>query len=94
LIYLKESREQIFDEFESVAIPIIKKYNGRLLLRIRPGPDSVIESQIEKPYEIHVAEFDTEEDFRQFLQDDERKKFLHLKDQSIRSSVLIKGSRM
>lgn len=31
LIYIVEGREDIFDQFESVAIPIIAKYNGELL---------------------------------------------------------------
>ena len=37
LIYLKEGQETIFHQFEDIAIPIIAKYNGRLLLRVRPG---------------------------------------------------------
>jgi len=64
------------------------KYNGRLTLRIRPKNDSVIESNIEKPYEIHLVEFDTEEDFENFKKDEERKQFLHLKEASIKSSIL------
>ena len=47
LIYIKEGQEKVFHQFEDVAIPIISKYNGRLLLRIRPGDDSFIEYSIE-----------------------------------------------
>ena len=36
LIYIKEGQENIFHQFEDVAISIISKYNGQLLLRIRP----------------------------------------------------------
>jgi hypothetical protein len=36
LIYIKEGQEKIFDEFEDVAIPIIAKYKGKLLFRVRP----------------------------------------------------------
>ena len=36
LIYIKQGQEEVFDEFESIAIPIISKYNGKLLFRIRP----------------------------------------------------------
>ena len=94
LIYIQQGQEKVFHEFEDVAIPIISKYNGRLLLRIRPQQDSFIENKIEKPYEIHLVEFDNEEDFKNFMQDEERKKFLHLKEQSINSVLLIKGTKL
>ena len=91
LIYIKEGQESIFHQFEDIAIPIILKYNGRLLLRVRPAEDSFIENHIDKPYEIHLVEFSDEQDFEDFKQDEERKKFLHLKEQSIKSVLLIKG---
>ena len=92
LIYIKTGQENVFNQFEDVAIPIIAKYNGRLLLRIRPTEDSFIEHSIDKPYEIHLVEFDSEQDFHSFSKDEERKQFLHLKDQSIKSVLLIKGT--
>lgn len=91
LIYIIEGQEKVFDEFESVAIAVISKYDGKLLLRVRPAEKDYIESNIEPPYEIHLVAFDTEDDFKRFSQDEERKKFLHLKEKSIRSSLLIKG---
>ena len=94
LIYLVAGQENVFDQFEDVAIPIISKYNGRLLLRVRPGDDSFIGYHVDKPYEIHLVEFDSEDDFEHFKQDEERKRFLHLKEQSIRASVLIQGTKL
>ena len=94
LIYLKEGQENVFDEFEDIAMPVILKYNGRLLLRIRPDENSFIEYNIDKPYEIHFVEFDSEQDFENFKQDKERMKFLHLKEQSIKTSILIKGTKL
>lgn len=94
LIYIKEGQESVFFEFEDVAIPLIAKYNGRLLLRVRPTDDNFIESQIEKPFEIHFGEFDSDQDFQDFLLDEERKKFLHLKEQSIKSALVIKGTKL
>lgn len=94
LIYLQPGQEEVFDRFEAVAIPLIARYNGRLLLRLRPDDASVIEHAVEKPYEVHLVEFDGEADFRRFMQDEERKKFLHLKEQSIRASWLIRGERL
>lgn len=94
LIYIIAGQENIFDQFENIAIPIISKYNGRLLLRVRPDEKSFIEHQMDKPYEIHLVEFDTEQDFENFKQDEERKRFLHLKDQSIKASILIQGIKL
>ncbi len=93
LIYIKEGQENVFHQFEDIAIPTILKYNGRLLLRIRPDDTSVIERTIDKPYEIHLVEFDSKQDFEDFKHDEERKKFLHLKEQSIKSALLIVGSK-
>jgi uncharacterized protein (DUF1330 family) len=94
LIYLLDGREDIFNQFESVALPIISKYNGKLLLRIRPDNNSYIEHNIEKPYEIHLVEFHTDDDFKDFMQDEDRKAILHLKEQSIKSVMLIKGTKL
>lgn len=94
LIYIKQEQESMFNQFEDIAIPTILKYNGRLLLRVRPDDASFIEHHIEKPHEIHLVEFDSESDFKNFMQDEERKKFLHLKDQSIKSSILYQGIKL
>jgi len=94
LIYINEGQETVFHQFEDIAIPAILKYNGRLLIRVRPDKNSMIEDNIGNPYEIHLVEFDTEQDFKNFTQDEERKKFLHLKDQSVKSVLLIKGTKL
>ncbi|MES2795583.1 MAG: DUF1330 domain-containing protein [Bacteroidota bacterium] len=94
LIYVIPGEEAVFNQFEAIAIPIIAKYNGKLLLRVRPDNQAFIESNIENPYEIHLIEFVAEIDFQNFMKDPERKNFLHLKEKSIRSSVLIKGDKL
>jgi uncharacterized protein (DUF1330 family) len=94
LIFIKAGQEEIFHQFEDVAIPAILKYNGRLLFRVRPDKDSYIETHIGKPYEIHLVEFDSEQDFIHFQKDEERKKFLHLKEQSVESVLLVKGTNL
>lgn len=94
LIYINEGQEHVFDQFENIALPAIAKYNGRLLLRIRPTESSFIEYSIDKPYEVHLVEFDNDQDFENFKQDEERKKFLHLKEQSVKMSILIHGKKL
>ncbi|MES2110200.1 MAG: DUF1330 domain-containing protein [Bacteroidota bacterium] len=94
LIYIKEGQEAVFHQFEDVAIPLISKYHGRLMLRIRPDDNAFIENTIDKPYEVHLVEFDAEDDFEAFMRDEERKKFLHLKEQSIKAVMLIRGEKL
>ena len=91
LIYLKEGREKLFDEFEAIAIPIIRKHKGELLLRVRPDPVALIEGSIELPYEIHLVSFPSQEDCDSFANDEERKSFLRLKEDSIREAMLFQG---
>jgi hypothetical protein len=52
--------------FEDAAIPLISRYGGQLLLRVRPTPESVIAAEIEVPYELHVVRFNSQEDFKAF----------------------------
>ena len=94
LIYLKPGQEDVFDEFERIAIPIIPKYNGKLLFRVRPSDGNFIEGNIESPYEIHLIEFASDADFQNFMKDEERERFLHLKEKSIESSLLFKGEKI
>jgi uncharacterized protein (DUF1330 family) len=94
LVYIREGQESVFHQFEDIAIPAISKYNGRLLLRVRPGKEDYIESHIAAPYEIHLVSFETDNDFANFMQDEERKQFLHLKEQSVTSVLQIKGVKL
>jgi uncharacterized protein (DUF1330 family) len=92
LIYIKEGEETAFYQFEEIALPLITKYKGDLLLRVRPTADAFIEGSLEPPFEIHLVSFPSENDLRHFMQDEERKQFLHLKEQSIKTVLLLKGS--
>lgn len=91
LVYVKPGQEKVFDEFEAVAIPLIARYRGKLLFRIRPDAASFIEGETSPPYEIHLVSFPADEDFLAFGKDPERAAFLHLKEASVERIVLIKG---
>ena len=91
IIFVKPGMEQQFLEFESHVLPLLKKYNGTLEYRVRPSSDSVIETTIGQPYEIHIGNFLTREDFAAYSKDPERLKQLHLKEASIEKAILIEG---
>lgn len=82
----------MFDSFEDVAIPLIAKHRGELLLRVRPTKDGIVAAGIDVPHEIHLVRFRNEDDFAKFLEDDERQQVVHLKDQSVRALILVKGT--
>lgn len=94
LIYLNPGQEDTFHEFENVAMPLISKYNGTLMLRIRPTESVIIENNIDPPYEVHLVSFNSEMDLENFMRADERKEFLHLKQASVQSAILIKGQQL
>ena len=48
----------------------------------------------ELPYEVHIVRFESDEDLDRYSQDEERKRWLHLKNSSVRSALLIKGSSL
>lgn len=91
LIYIREGQEAVFEQFEAVVIPLISKYGGKLLLRSRITPDTMIDGTAERPHEVHVVTFPDEAAFQAFLHDQTRKQWLHLKEAAIRSVVLVKG---
>ena len=62
--------------------------------KIRKSQAQELSSHIDKLYEIHLVEFETQQDFDNFKQDEERKNFLHLKDKSIKTSILIQGTKL
>lgn len=93
LIYINPGQEELFDEFEKIAIPIMSKYKGKMLARIRPAEEAFIEYSLERPYEVHLGEFETEEDFSAFLADEERNKFIEMKNKAIRFSILVTGKK-
>jgi uncharacterized protein (DUF1330 family) len=94
LIYINEGKEKVFQEFEDLAIPLMKKYDGELIYRIRPTEDSFINGEKDIPYEIHIISFDTQEKLGEFMADDSRLKFLHLKEEALKSTLVIKGQKM
>ena len=94
LIFVKEGKEEVLNEFENFAIPLMEKYGGKIIYRMRPEADSYVTANEPIPYEIHFISFNSEEDLAAFLKDDERQKFVHLKNESVESIFLVKGKRM
>jgi hypothetical protein len=91
IIFVKPGQEDQFNLFESHVLPLLKKYNGTLIYRVRPGDGSVIETTIGNPYELHLVTFPGKEDFVGYSKDEDRLKYLDLKESSIERALLIEG---
>jgi hypothetical protein len=92
LVYVRPGEEQTFREFEDVVLPLLAKYGGELLLRLRPTAESVVSASIELPYEIHFLRFGSEEAIERYARDEARQRVIELRDRSLRATLLIKGT--
>ncbi len=62
-----------------------------MVLRLKVDESNAIESSGALPNEIHFVEFESEESFKSYSTDEERLKYIHLKEQSVSSSLNILG---
>lgn len=93
LIYLNDGGEQDFLEYESLVLPLLEKYSGRLELRLRPGRDDFIyPSEGELPYEVHIVSFETKEDYLRFKNDPVRIKIQDLLKNSVKKITAIEST--
>jgi len=89
-VYVKPGKEEIFQRFESLVLPLIPQYNGKLLLRLRTGPEQLIEGELEAPYEVHLVSFESEADLAAYMGDQTREQNLYLKEESILKVMTVK----
>ena len=91
LIYIKPGKEGVFHQFESLVIPLMKKYGGQVVQRIRPTPETFVDGEAKKPYEIHIVSFPSEDDLIAYAHDPIRSKMMHFKDESVESILMFRG---
>lgn len=91
VIFVHAGKEAVFQEFEDIALPLMAEYGGKLLYRLRPTKESTIFAHDEQPYEVHILSFESEEALLRFSKDERRASFLHLKEESVRASLLMQG---
>ena len=91
VIFIRKGSEAVFHEFEDQVLPLLERHNGKLLYRVRPDPQNVIETSIDYPYEIHLVSFDSKSSFMAYAGDEDRKRHLKLKEDAVSSVLLIEG---
>ena len=93
LIYIHESEERTYLEYEDLTLPILEDYNGELVYRLKTN-SAQSDSSEDFPYEVHLLRFENQSDFDAYLKDERRVKATHLKEQSIKKTVLVKGNKV
>jgi uncharacterized protein (DUF1330 family) len=89
LLFVKEDEEKAFDEYESAVLPLLANHHGKLLYRIRMERKNYLNESAEYPYEIHLIEFDSKQDYDDYLSDPEREKYKSLREQSVLKTIVI-----
>ncbi|HWA07014.1 MAG TPA: DUF1330 domain-containing protein [Ignavibacteria bacterium] len=92
LIYLNDGSAKDFLEYESIVLPLLEKYNGKLELRIRPAKDNFVypgPNEGELPYEVHIVSFETKDDYLRFKNDPVRIKNQDLLKNSVKKITVI-----
>lgn len=92
LIFIKPGREGTFAAFEDHVLPLLARYEGRLLYRVRPAADAMLHSELGQPYEVHLVSFPGESNFQGYMNDAERQRYLDLKNDSVERVLLIQGT--
>ena len=90
-VYVREGKEDIFHEFESRVLPLLERHKGKLLMRIRPTADQFIAGELDPPYEIHLVSFEDEAGLLAYGEDEERQKWLGMKEEAVERVILVRG---
>jgi hypothetical protein len=92
LVFVKPGMEQTFHAFEDHVLPLLERHQGRLLYRARPQIDSILHSEVGDPYEIHLLSFPSEKDFQAYTNDDDRRQYAGLRNDSVQNVLLFRGT--
>ena len=94
IIHIHPEKEKEFLEFEDFAIPLMAEYGGKMMHRIRPAQENFVDHLTDAfPYEVHILSFPSEEKLSDFIADPKRQAFVHLKNESVKTTFLIKGKK-
>lgn len=94
IIHIHPEKEKEFLEFEDFAIPLMAEYGGKMMHRIRPAKENFVEHLTDTfPYEVHILSFPSEEKLSEFIKDKRRQDFIHLKNESVKTTFMIRGKK-
>jgi uncharacterized protein (DUF1330 family) len=86
-LYIHDGREAEFEQFESAAARIMKRYGGGIERRIRCAPSA----DATQPYEVHIVMFPDAQAFEQYRADEELRGLADLRGRAIRETRVWTG---
>ena len=91
LIFLREGQRESFEEYEDAVIPLLEKYRGQLMYRIKCHEDYVQCRLNEMPHEIHIISFPNQAALKNYLEDPKRQELANLREGIVRQDLSILG---
>jgi len=89
LIFVKEGKEAAFAAYEEKMIPLLARYNGRLLYSMQPNADDTMKGEV--PHEIQILSFDSRTDYQSYMDSPQRRALDYLRKEAIEKIVTIEG---
>ena len=89
-LYIHPGREAEFEEFETAAADIMRRYGGAIDRRIGIGPGDA--SNL--PYEVHVVSFPDDRSFQEYRADVDLQALADLRSRAIRETVVWFGTEL
>jgi antibiotic biosynthesis monooxygenase (ABM) superfamily enzyme len=86
-LYLHPGREREFEEFETAAAEIMRRYGGAIERRIRIAAAA----DQDRPYEVHIVAFPDDRSFQQYRADPDLQALAGLRATAIRETVVWSG---
>ncbi|HUA33781.1 MAG TPA: hypothetical protein VMA09_09275 [Candidatus Binataceae bacterium] len=87
-LYIHPGQEAEFEQFETAAASIMKRYGGAIERRIRCAP----KHDAAPPYEVHIVSFPDDQSFEHYRADDDLAKLAGLRARAIRQTIVWQGS--
>jgi uncharacterized protein (DUF1330 family) len=86
-LYIQAGREAEFEQFESQAASIMKRYGGAIERRI----GCAVIAGDENPHEVHVVTFPDEQSFERYRDDADLSALAELRNRAIRKTTIWRG---
>ncbi len=88
MLFLNEGHESDFEQFESSAAEIMRRYGGAIERRIRSAsrPDPG------EPYEVHIVTFPDQQSLDRYRKDPDLQQLADLRAKSIHHTVVWQGA--
>lgn len=95
IIHAHPDKEKEYQEFEDFAAQLMLAYGGKIIHRIQPAKECFINHLSDTlPFEVNILSFPSEAKFMDYFNDTKRQEYIHLKNETIQPSFMLKGNKL